>query len=68
MRKIGVDCVHVDNRALADKIMDYHLDSTTAFALSSSIAEAIHLLWQDPIIPKVMDEHTKEFYLMDSAS
>jgi guanine nucleotide-binding protein subunit alpha len=31
------------------------------------IASLIHQLWQDPVIPKVMD-HSSEFYLMDSAS
>jgi guanine nucleotide-binding protein G(i) subunit alpha len=67
MRKIGVDCVHYSNRTLAEKIVDYRLDSTTAFTLSPDIADAIHQLCQDPIVPKVMDEHSTEFYLMDSA-
>lgn len=31
------------------------------------MAEAIHQLWKDPIIMKIMDEHSSEFYLMDSA-
>ncbi|KAF6741076.1 putative G protein alpha subunit GNA-3 [Ephemerocybe angulata] len=34
---------------------------------SLEIAEAIHQLWKDPIIPKIMDEHSSDFYLMDSA-
>lgn len=34
---------------------------------SPEIAEAIHQLWKDPIIPKIMDEHSSDFYLMDSA-
>lgn len=31
------------------------------------MAQAVHQLWQDPIIPVIMD-HSSEFYLMDSAS
>jgi len=37
------------------------------FVFDSEIASLIHQLWQDPVIPKVMD-HSSEFYLMDSAS
>jgi guanine nucleotide-binding protein subunit alpha len=45
------------------------LDSgqTPSFIFSEEVAEAIHQLWQDPIIRKVMD-HTRQFYLMDSAT
>jgi guanine nucleotide-binding protein subunit alpha len=35
---------------------------------STEIAEAISQLWKDPIIPKIMDEHSSDFYLMDSAA
>jgi len=35
--------------------------------LDPEIAQAIHALWADPIIPKLMD-HSSDFYLMDSAS
>ncbi|KAJ3763172.1 G-protein alpha subunit-domain-containing protein [Lentinula raphanica] len=52
---------------LADKIIDYHLDETTAFTLSPEIADAIHQFWSDPVMSKVVDEHGSEFYLMDSA-
>ncbi|KAG9225536.1 hypothetical protein CCMSSC00406_0003039 [Pleurotus cornucopiae] len=70
MRKIGVEPERYSNRALADRIVDHHLEAPTSStaALSEDIADAIHQLWQDPIIPKVMDEHSSEFYLMDSAS
>jgi guanine nucleotide-binding protein G(i) subunit alpha len=67
MRKIQVDCVLPNNRANADKILDYRVDSAPSFVFDPDIAEAIHELWQDPIIPKIMD-HSSEFYLMDSAS
>lgn len=52
---------------LADKIMDYRLDETTAFILSPEIADAIHQCWGDPVISKFVDEHSSDFYLMDSA-
>ncbi|ESK81537.1 heterotrimeric g-protein alpha gpa3-like protein, partial [Moniliophthora roreri MCA 2997] len=67
MRNIGVDCSIYSNRVLADKIMDYRLDESTAFVLSPEIADAINQFWQDPVIPKIMDEHGSDFYLMDSA-
>ena len=31
------------------------------------IALLIHQLWQDPVIPRVMDNHSSKFYFMDSA-
>lgn len=34
--------------------------------LDPEIAQAIHALWADPIITKLMD-HSSDFYLMDSA-
>ncbi|KAL0955378.1 hypothetical protein HGRIS_001626 [Hohenbuehelia grisea] len=68
MRKIGVEPTDYSNKALADQIVEYRLDQSTGFILSPEIAGAIHQLWKDPIIPKVMDEHSSSFYLMDSAS
>ncbi|TFK20026.1 heterotrimeric G-protein alpha subunit, GPA3-like protein [Coprinopsis marcescibilis] len=66
MRKAGLDCMEYANRALAEKILDYRLDGETPY-FSPEIAEAIDQLWKDPIIPKIMDEHSSKFYLMDSA-
>ncbi|RXW17752.1 hypothetical protein EST38_g8101 [Candolleomyces aberdarensis] len=69
MRKTGIECVEYSNRALAEKILDYRLDMEAGSGpyFSPEIAEAIHQLWKDPIIPKIMDEHSSDFYLMDSA-
>lgn len=68
MRKIGVDPVLPANRVHADTILDYKVDgSTPGWTFSEDVGLAIHHLWQDPIIPKIMD-HSSEFYLMDSAS
>ncbi|KAF7319107.1 Heterotrimeric G-protein alpha subunit [Mycena chlorophos] len=68
MRKIGVDPVRAANRVLADKILDVAEATDTPPFVSPEIADAIHQLWQDPIIVKIMDEHASEFYLMDSAT
>ncbi|KAG5645861.1 guanine nucleotide-binding protein subunit alpha [Asterophora parasitica] len=79
MRKIGLECVEYGNRVCAERILDYRLDAPSSSAgananrqgevyFSPEIADAIHQVWKDPIIPKVMDEHSSDFYLMDSAS
>jgi guanine nucleotide-binding protein G(i) subunit alpha len=54
----------------ADKIMDYDVDlisATSTFCYPEDLALAIQRLWQDPVIPKLLDNHSSEFYLMDSA-
>jgi guanine nucleotide-binding protein G(i) subunit alpha len=51
----------------ADRIIDYKVEQNPNFQFSEEIAEAIHQLWGDPIIRKIMDR-TSEFYLMDNAS
>ena len=73
MRKVGLECVEYNNRVCADKILDYRLDGSPGTSMSNpyfspDIANAIHQLWQDPIIPKIMDSHLKEFHLADSAA
>ncbi|KAF8957625.1 heterotrimeric G-protein alpha subunit, GPA3-like protein [Flammula alnicola] len=73
MKKIGLECVEYSNRPLAEKILEYKLDQRENLRsenpyFPTEIAEAIHQLWKDPIIQKIMDEHSSEFYLMDSAS
>jgi guanine nucleotide-binding protein subunit alpha len=50
----------------AEHIIEYMVDSTPNFVFSTYIAQAIHGLWQHPIIPKVMD-CLSQFYLLDSA-
>lgn len=54
-------------QANADRILDYNVDASANFYFSEEIASAIYNLWNDPIIPTIMD-HSSEFYLMDSAS
>ncbi|KAJ7706685.1 heterotrimeric G-protein alpha subunit, GPA3-like protein [Mycena rosella] len=36
--------------------------------LSAETADAIEVLWRDPVVARVLDEHASEFYLMDSAA
>lgn len=68
MKKIGIECQEYSNRALADKVMEYKIETHNNQAyFAPEIAEAIHQLVKDPEIPKLIDEHSSEFYLMDSA-
>lgn len=54
---------------LADKVLDFKFDeSDQDLYFPPEIAEYIHQLWKDPIIPKILDEHASDFYLMDSAA
>lgn len=50
----------------ADRILDWRIDSPH-FVLTREMAQAIYDLWQDPIIPTVL-EHSSQFYLMDNAA
>lgn len=71
MSKLGVSPEDPTNRDIADKIMDYDISLISAsmsFCYPEDLALSIQRLWQDPIIPKLMDYHSSEFYLMDSAS
>src|SRR5882757_4065087 len=83
MRNMNVECITPANRvrylpnialsiqpfpqAFAEHIVEYRVENSPNFIFSADIAKAIHEMWQDPIIPKVMD-CSSEFYLMDSAS
>jgi guanine nucleotide-binding protein subunit alpha len=67
MHNMNLECVMPANRTFAECIVEYRVESTPDFVFSADIARAIHELWQDPIIPKVMD-CSSQFYLMDSAS
>ena len=49
--------------------MGYDLEpiSPSTHYLPEDLALAIQQLWRDPAIPKLLDEHSSEFDLMDSA-
>jgi hypothetical protein len=54
----------ISSKPLADKVLDYRPDSETSNSyFPADIAEAIHQLWKDPKITKIMDEHSSDFYL-----
>ncbi|TFY75458.1 hypothetical protein EWM64_g8555 [Hericium alpestre] len=67
LAKIGLEPSRPANKASLEKLASYELSSDPTFFFSPDIARAIQELWQDPVIPKMMD-HSSEFYLMDSAS
>ncbi|KAF9076945.1 heterotrimeric G-protein alpha subunit, GPA3-like protein [Rhodocollybia butyracea] len=67
MGTFGTDCTVYSNRELAENIMDYKLDETKVFPFSPEIADAIHKVWRDPVMSKLIDEHGSEFYLVNSA-
>ncbi|KIM74715.1 hypothetical protein PILCRDRAFT_827917, partial [Piloderma croceum F 1598] len=81
MRKIRIDCETPINRSPSSAIpgpatvvngvdvsgIGNGGGTAEGFVFDPEIASLIHQLWQDPVIPKVMD-HSSEFYLMDSAS
>ncbi|KAJ3560476.1 hypothetical protein NP233_g10817 [Leucocoprinus birnbaumii] len=69
MRKTGIECQEITNRLLMEKILDYNPEpyGGSDVHFSPEIAEAIHQFLKDPIVPKVIEDHMSEFYLMDSA-
>jgi guanine nucleotide-binding protein subunit alpha len=56
-------------QALAEKILECHLDSdsTSGPYFSPEIAEAIYQLSKDPIMLKIMEEHWTDLNLLNSA-
>jgi guanine nucleotide-binding protein subunit alpha len=54
----------------AKKVFDYRLPTNGEPFFPNEIAEAIHELWKDPIMPEFMEKHAirSAFCLMDSAA
>nr|GAT55688.1 heterotrimeric G-protein alpha subunit [Mycena chlorophos] len=52
------------HRGAPQRILDACVDAP----LDAGTAEAIAALWRDPVVPRLLDEHGSEFYLMDSAA
>jgi guanine nucleotide-binding protein G(i) subunit alpha len=48
--------------------MDYRAGPLVSFVLKPEIAQQIHRLSQDPVVKPIIDDHSSDFYLMDSAS
>lgn len=54
-------------KRMCDKILEHPFDPTGKNVFSSDIADAIHKLWKDPVIPQIMEEYSEDLYIMDSA-
>lgn len=69
MRKIGVECADVGNKIHFDNIRDFRLDATLGLPLyfPPEIADAIHHLWKDPMVVKILNKRRNRFDLMDNA-
>jgi len=68
MKSIGMECVDYENRARVEKVLGYQLDTSNgSIPFDIEIAEAIHYVWNDPVVSKILDERSSNFYLMDSA-
>jgi len=66
MEKLRLEPIKPENRAMADRILDYRVDADPYFTLSPDIVNAIDSLYHDPITSISMDR-SSEFYIMDSA-
>ncbi|KAF8452733.1 G-protein alpha subunit-domain-containing protein [Boletus edulis BED1] len=66
IRRMGIEYTDPMNGVRADHILDYRIRHSPSFVFSPKVAEAIHHLWQDPILPKVMDRR-REFWLRENA-
>lgn len=67
LRKFMLEPVVPQNREYADTILQYRLDADANAVLPAELGAGILALWQDPVIPALM-EHSHEFYLMDNAA
>ncbi|KAH0831349.1 hypothetical protein J3R83DRAFT_14010 [Lanmaoa asiatica] len=63
---MGIEYPDPTNQVKADHILKYRIQCTPPFVFSPEVAEAIHHLWQDPTVPKVLDRRN-EFWLSESA-
>lgn len=72
MHKAGLECADAGNNIHCEDILEYKLDAALGSSqcphLSPGITNAIHQLWKDPMIVKIMGEHLDNFYLMDNAA
>lgn len=66
MEKLRLEPAKPENKAYADRILDYRVEADPYFTLSTDIVDAIDSLYHDPITARCM-ERSSEFYIMDSA-
>lgn len=66
MRQFEIEPTIEENRAYADFLLDYVLDSGAQASINPKVGVAIQSIWNDPAKEQLMERQT-EFYLMDSA-
>ena len=63
MKRIGL-CA----KARVEKALGYQLDTSNGnIPFDIEIAKAIQYVWNDPVVSKILDERSSNFYLVDSA-
>ncbi|KIM42410.1 hypothetical protein M413DRAFT_70737 [Hebeloma cylindrosporum] len=70
LRESGLKWAESSNEIRAKKVLAYRLPENKEASFPREIAEAIHELWKDPIMPEFMEKHARRsaFCLMDSAA
>ena len=66
MRQFDINPELPGNNTFCDYILDYSVDPDPEKPLDPQIGQAITAIWRDPCMSKVND-HSTEFYMMDSA-
>ncbi|KAJ7058442.1 guanine nucleotide binding protein, alpha subunit [Mycena amicta] len=61
LREFGMEDVLAEEHRHLPEVIN------SAQALTGETADAIEMLWQDPVVSRLLDEHGSEFHLMDSA-
>ncbi|TFK67713.1 heterotrimeric G-protein alpha subunit, GPA3-like protein [Pluteus cervinus] len=67
MRTVSLECHEYSNRVSMEQVLDFPFEPPNTINFTFEIANAIHQVWEDPVIPEIMDNHSSEFYLMDNA-
>ncbi|TFK67712.1 heterotrimeric G-protein alpha subunit, GPA3-like protein [Pluteus cervinus] len=67
MRTVNLECRKYSNRVSMEKILDFPFEPSNTVNFTSDIANAIHQVWKDPVVLKIMNEYPKKFWLMNNA-
>ncbi|CAM0135766.1 unnamed protein product [Umbelopsis sp. WA50703] len=67
MMKFGLDFELLKNKEYASLVKEYSVPTELTASLNPEIAAAIQSIWEDPVVPKLLDRGGSDFYLMDSA-
>ncbi len=66
MRQLRIEPENAGNEDYCEYLMEYAVDPDPEKPLEMKVGQAVSSLWRDPCVQKVL-EHSREFYLMDSA-